>query len=125
MKFLLDESAEAWIAVFLIAQGHAAARIGHDYPPRLPDEAVLAIARAEGRILLTNDRDFGELVLRQRLPHRGVVYFPFPLDATAQQKIAALARLLATHRDELDRSLVVSPRGVRVRLLSALLTCRR
>jgi hypothetical protein len=42
MRFLLDESAEARIAGFLIAQGHDAICIGRDYPTSLLDEAVLA-----------------------------------------------------------------------------------
>ena len=116
MRFLLDQSAEARIAAFLAAHGHDATRVGRDYPPGIPDEQVLAIARREQRVLITNDKDFGELVHRSRLPHAGVILFRFPLDATAQQKIAALERLLVTHGTQLDRFLVVTPRGVRVGL---------
>jgi predicted nuclease of predicted toxin-antitoxin system len=112
---LLDESAEARIAAFLANLGHDARRIGSDYPAGIPDRQVLAIARDERRILVTNDRDFGELIFEQRRPHAGVIFLRFPLDATANQKIDALARLLETHPDRLDRFLVVSPRGVRVR----------
>jgi predicted nuclease of predicted toxin-antitoxin system len=36
---------------------------------------VLAIATAEQRVLLTNDKDFGELIFRRRLPHAGVILF--------------------------------------------------
>jgi predicted nuclease of predicted toxin-antitoxin system len=113
--FLLDQSAEARIAVALTDQGHDAKRIGRDYPHGLPDEQVLAIAYAEQRILITNDRDFGELVFRHRRAHAGVVYFRYPLDSTADQKLRALQRLLNTHQDQLDQFLVVAPRGVRVR----------
>lgn len=98
MRFLLDESAEARIATFLIARGHDATRIGRDYPAALSDEQVLALAHQERRVLIANDKDFGELVVRRRLPHRGVVLFRFPLDATAQEKIRALDRLLAAPR---------------------------
>ncbi len=114
MRFLLDQSAEARIAAFLTQQGHDATRVGRDHPAGIPDEQVLAIARAEGRILIANDKDFGELVFRRHHPHAGVILFRFPLDSTAQQKIVALARLLDTHRAPLDRFLVVTPRGVRV-----------
>ena len=114
MRFLLDQSAEARIATFLTQHGHDATRVGRDYPPGIPDEQVLAIAQREHRILITNDKDFGELVHRSRRPHAGVILFRFPLDSTAQQKIVALDRLLATHRTQLTRFLVVTPRGVRV-----------
>jgi predicted nuclease of predicted toxin-antitoxin system len=115
MRFLLDQSAEARIAAFLTKQGHDATRVGRDHPAGLPDEQVLAIAHREGRVLVANDKDFGELIFRNSLPHAGVILFRFPLDATAQQKIAALEDLLVTHRTRLDRFLVVTPRGVRVR----------
>ena len=115
MRFLLDQSAEARIATFLASQDHDATRIARDYPAGLPDEQVLAIAQREGRILIANDKDFGELVVRRHLPHAGVILFRFPLDATAQAKIAALERLLVTHRARLDRFLVLTPGGVRVR----------
>ncbi len=115
MRFLLDQSAEARIATFLTEHGHDATRVARDYPAGIPDERVLAIARAEGRILITNDKDFGELVFRRGLPHAGVILFRFPLDATAQEKITALQRLLASHPTELDRFVVLTPQGVRVR----------
>jgi predicted nuclease of predicted toxin-antitoxin system len=115
MKFLLDQSAEARIATFLTGLGHDATRVARDYPAGLPDEQVLAIAHREGRVLIANDKDFGELVFHRHLPHAGVVLFRFPLDATAQEKIDALGRLLVTHAAQLDRFLVVTPSGVRVR----------
>jgi predicted nuclease of predicted toxin-antitoxin system len=78
VRFLLDENAEARIAAFLLGRGHDATRVGHDYPAGLPDEAVLALAYEESRVLITNDRDFGELVVRERRPHAGVILVRFP-----------------------------------------------
>jgi predicted nuclease of predicted toxin-antitoxin system len=115
MRFVLDQSAEARIGSFLASLGHDVTRVARDYPAGLPDTDVLAIAHREQRILVTNDRDFGELVFRLHQPHAGVIYFRFPLDATAAQKIASLRRLLVTHQDRLDQFIVVTPRGVRVR----------
>jgi predicted nuclease of predicted toxin-antitoxin system len=115
MRFLLDQSAEARIGVFLNGQGYDATRVGRDHPPGLPDEEVLAIAVTENRILITNDRDFGDPIFRQHHPHTGVIYLRFPLDTTAAQKIAGIQQLLETHADQLDKSLTVTPSGVRVR----------
>jgi predicted nuclease of predicted toxin-antitoxin system len=116
MRFLLDQSAEARIGVVLVSLGHDATRVGKDHPPGLPDDQVLAIAVAERRILLTNDRDFGDLIFRQNQAHAGVIYFRFPLDTTADQKIEALHHVLESHATELDKYFVVTPRGVRVRI---------
>ncbi len=115
MRFLLDQSAEARIATFLNDQGHDATRVGRDHPAGIPDEQVLAIAHQEGRVLIANDKDFGELVVRRRLPHAGVILFRFPVEATAQEKIAAIEHLFTSHPTQLDRFLVVTPQGVRVR----------
>jgi predicted nuclease of predicted toxin-antitoxin system len=115
MKFLLDQSAEARIGMFLNSIGHDATRVGRDHPAGLPDDQVLAIAVSEQRILITNDSDFGELIFKELHPHTGVIYFRFPLDTTANQKIAALEQLLSTHANDLDKYLTVTPRGVRVR----------
>lgn len=115
MRFLLDQSAEARIGVALVGDGHDATRVGRDHPPGLPDDEVLAIAVREGSILITNDRDFGDLIFRQHHRHVGVVYFRFPLDATAEQKIAALRDLIATRPHHLNKYVTVTPRGVRVR----------
>ena len=71
MKFLLDANVEFRLATFLTSLGHDVKTIAHDFPASLTDHEVLALAVKEQRILLTNDRDYGELIFRQHLPHRG------------------------------------------------------
>jgi uncharacterized protein with PIN domain len=115
MRFLLDQNAEARIAAFLRAQGHDVTRVGQDYPPGLPDDEILAIARQEQRILITNDRDFGELVFRHKLSHAGVLYFRLPLDTDASVKLKRLEELLVTQQAELGRFIVITPHAIRVR----------
>lgn len=115
MRFLLDESAEFRIAAFLKGEGHDVTTIAHDYAGSLTDQEVLTIASSEQRILITNDRDFGELIFRRKLAHAGVIYFRLPLSSTVDDKIDWLKRLLVSHQDRLDRFLVVTPRGIRVR----------
>jgi|SRR5579875_40933 len=69
MKFLLDESADYPLAQFLRDLGHDVTAIAHEHPHALKDAEVLKIAVSERRVLITNDRDFGELVFRRRLGH--------------------------------------------------------
>ena len=41
-----------------------------------PDISVLAVAQAENRIIVTQDKDFGELAFRERLPSDcGIILF--------------------------------------------------
>jgi predicted nuclease of predicted toxin-antitoxin system len=113
MRFLLDESVEYRLAAFLKAEGHDVTAIAHEYPQALEDREVLAIAQREERILITNDRDFGDLIVREGLPHRGVIYFRLPV-ATLQLKVERLEYLLREHRQELDQFLVVTAEHVGV-----------
>jgi predicted nuclease of predicted toxin-antitoxin system len=114
MRFLLDESADLPLQAHLRAAGHDATAIAHEYPGALDDEAVLDIAVREDRILITNDRDFGELVFRRRLPHRGVILFRLG-DEAIHVKIAWLDHVLVAYADRLLDFIVINDRGVRVR----------
>jgi predicted nuclease of predicted toxin-antitoxin system len=76
---------------------------------------VLALAHREGRILITDDRDFGELVFRLRQPHAGVVSLRLGEYADLATKIDRLDYVLTHHADQLDRFLVVTGTSVRAR----------
>jgi len=117
MRFLLDESTEYRLAAFLKDQGHDVTAIAHDYPHALSDGEVLALAHREERILITNDRDFGDLIFHARLPHSGVIFFRLPA-ATVETKIAQLEHILIKYADQLQHFLVVTDKSVRVRRTS-------
>ncbi|HXH21555.1 MAG TPA: DUF5615 family PIN-like protein [Dehalococcoidia bacterium] len=76
VRFLLDESVDARLAYTLRTHSHEATVVGVDHPNSITDEDVLAIARREGRILITNDRDFGELVFKQGRLHACTQEYP-------------------------------------------------
>jgi predicted nuclease of predicted toxin-antitoxin system len=85
-----------------------------DYAPALEDYEVLAIAVRDQRILITFDRDFGELVFSRRQPHGGVLYFRLgPIDLAVETE--RLAYVLAHYGDRLDHFLTITRRSVRVR----------
>jgi hypothetical protein len=67
MKFLFDQSADFRLIPHLRQLGHDVHVISRDYPPGLPDEDVLEIARKERRVLIVADRDFGELIFQRGL----------------------------------------------------------
>lgn len=70
MKPLADGSVDWPITARLRDDGHDVPSIAED-SPGLADLEVLARAHADGVVLITGDKDFGELVYRQRLPHAG------------------------------------------------------
>jgi predicted nuclease of predicted toxin-antitoxin system len=110
MKFLLDQSADFRLIPHLRQLGHDVHVISRQYPPGLPDEDVLAIAREERRILIVADRDFGELIFHQGVAHAGVIFFRLP-GPTLQAKIEQLTTVLPEYAEELERGefLVVTP----------------
>lgn len=114
MKFLLDENADIRLASFLADQGHDVATVVTNYPQRTLDRDLLALARAEGRILITNDLDFGELVIRERLPHAGIILFRLRSTALSVKR-ARLARVLQECADQLDQFVTVTETTIRVR----------
>ena len=115
MRFLLDQSTDARLLAYLRRLGHDALRVGGDLPPGLPDTDVLAQATKSRRILVTDDRDFGELVFRRRQHHVGVIYLRLGPGADLALKTERLGHVLAQHADQLDQFLVVTRHDVRFR----------
>ena len=72
MRWLADECAAASLVAALRENGHDVVYIA-EVAPRASDAEVLRLARDEARLLLTDDKDFGDLVFRQNWPVAGVV----------------------------------------------------
>jgi predicted nuclease of predicted toxin-antitoxin system len=113
LRFLLDESADHRLTAFLVQRGHEVTAVAHDYPGSLSDRSVLAIARQERRILITNDADFGNLIVRDRLTHRGVILFRLRTTRLAA-KVERLDFVLRRYGERLEEFLVVTDARVRV-----------
>lgn len=116
MRFLVDESADARLAPYLRSLGHDVTLVTADYGPSLKDIEILRIAVREQRVLITFDRDFGELVFNRRQPHAGVLYFRLgPIDLSVE--IGRMEHILTRYADQLDAFLVVTRKSVRIRRL--------
>lgn len=105
MRFVVDECTGPAVARWLREQQHDVVSV-YDEARGLDDDAVLALAVREDRILITNDTDFGERVFRVGHPHRGVVLLRLS-DERAISKIASLRRLLEHHAVDLSGAFVV------------------
>lgn len=89
----------------LRADGHDVASVAESLSG-LPDDRVLSIAFEQQRLLLTEDRDFGELVYRLKLPTHGVIYLRFAVEDRAA-KVPRLRWLLDELADHLPGSFAV------------------
>ncbi len=105
MKFAADECCDAMLVAGLRADGHDVwyameSACGAD------DETILRTATADDRILLTEDKDFGELVIRLGRPALGVVLIRInPADSAT--KLVRLREVLQHQALRLPGSFVV------------------
>ena len=105
MRFLVDECTGPRVAAWLRGEGHEVFSV-FDEARGIEDEEVIRKAYEESWILITNDKDFGEKVYRERHPHHGVILMRLEDERTAN-KIEVLRRLLGDYADRLAGSFVV------------------
>ncbi|MBS3753742.1 MAG: DUF5615 family PIN-like protein [Anaerolineales bacterium] len=116
MRFLVDECTGPSVARWLREQGHDVYSV-YDQARGIDDDQVMAKAYQEERILVTNDLDFGEMVYRRKLRHRGIVLLRLDDERTAN-KIEILSGLLEHYADRLENSFTVATEeDVRIRRL--------
>ncbi len=112
MRFLVDECTGPNAAAWLREQGYEVFS-AYEQSRGADDEVLLEEAFTENWILITNDKDFGEKVYRERRPHHGVVFLRLS-DERAANKVLVLKRLLAQYAEQLtDRFVVVTDERVR------------
>jgi predicted nuclease of predicted toxin-antitoxin system len=80
VRFLADESCDFAVVTALRAAGHDVSAVT-EVSPRAKDPDVLALARSESRVLLTEDKDFGLLAYAGGQDTAGVLLIRFPSDA--------------------------------------------
>ncbi len=72
LKFLVDECTGKRLSILLKNAGYDVIFVG-DWKPSASDEEVLQKSNQDERILITDDKDFGELVFRLEKPSSGVI----------------------------------------------------
>jgi len=113
MRFLVDECAGPAVAAWLSHQGHDVFSV-FDHAAGASDRIILEQAWSEQRILITSDKDFGEMIYRQRLPHCGVVLLRLN-DERVSARITVVRRLLVQYAERLqDNFVVVTENSVRI-----------
>lgn len=80
MRFLADESCDFAVVRALRAAGHDVAAVS-ELDPGADDQQVLALASAQLRVLITEDKDFGVLAYARQQSSSGVVLVRYPANA--------------------------------------------
>ena len=114
MKLVADESVDFPIIAALRTAGHDVLAVV-ELAPGIDDEAVLELANQQRALLLTADKDFGELVHRLRRVHWGVVLVRLA-GLKPQEKAVLVERVFHLRISELVGAFtVISRRTVRIR----------
>lgn len=94
MRFLADENFPGDVVQALRQEGHDVFWVRTE-TPGIPDPEVLELAQQGSRVLMTFDKDFGELAFRRRLPAScGIILFRItlvPLSQATQLVVKAIA----------------------------------
>ncbi len=110
MRFLANENMPAASIHRLRSASYEVASIIED-SPGATDRVILSRAHAEHRVILTFDRDYGELIYRyHQLVPSGVVYFRF-VPQSPEEPAERLIELLATGRIALEGQFTIIERG--------------
>lgn len=112
VRVLLDACVWGPVRDILRAAGHDVSWVG-DWPADPGDHAILERAHVEGRVLVTLDKDFGELAIVRRVPHAGIVRL---VDVPARQQAKVCLLVLANYGSQLLDSAIATVETKRVRI---------
>ncbi len=112
MKVLLDTCVWGGAKRELLLCGHDVIW-GGEWETDPGDEEILSLAKADGRVLVTLDKDFGELAIVRKIPHCGIIRL---VNIAGRLQGSFCSMLLQRYGDMLERGSIVTCDGVRIRL---------
>ena len=112
MKLLLDTCVWGGAAKELAAAGHDVRWIG-EADPDPGDEIIMHTAHTEGRVLITLDKDFGELAIVYGKPHSGIIRL---VKLSGRQQGSYCLAVLERFEHDLNRGAILTITKDRVRI---------
>ncbi len=114
LRFLADESCDFGVVRALRSAGYDVVALT-EITTRSVDDDVIAQSYDQKRILLTEDRDFGQLVFASRADSAGVILIRFPGNARKSLQ-TTIVELIRERENEIRNAfVVVQPGHIRVR----------
>ena len=105
MKFVFDVGVSKLVETWLTEMGHDVKAI-RDIDPKMEDKEIIRIAIREKRILVTMDKDFGELVHKAGMNHHGVLLLRLE-SATSSEKITVIQSILEHYGNAIEKNFCV------------------
>ena len=114
MKFVADENVDLPVLARLRNDGHEIYAV-IEMSAGVSDDEVLKQANRQGVVLLTSDKDFGELVYRDKRYTCGIVLIRLA-GLSSSEKIEIVASVIREHASELENSFtVITHHNLRIR----------
>ena len=99
LKFLVDVGVGKGIEEYLNEKGYDTKAV-RDIDPGMEDEEIIRIAVTENRMIITMDKDFGELVYHSSIEHSGVLLLRLE-DATGTKKLQVVKHILNNYANRI------------------------
>jgi len=115
LKFLVDVGVGKKVEKWLLENGYDVKSV-RDINPKAKDSEILNLAVLESRMVITMDKDFGELVYNSGKLHSGVLILRLE-DANGDQKVETVKRILSEYKDKIKNKFCVF-QGGRLRIKS-------
>ena len=109
LRFLADESCDFGVVKALRIEGYEVVALT-EFTSRTVDSEVVAQAHREKRILLTEDKDFGQLVFASQVDSAGVILIRYPGNARKSLQ-KAIVKLVREKGNEIRNAFVVMQPG--------------
>ena len=114
MKLLLDTCVWGGALDEIKLAGHDVIWSG-DWVEDPGDDEILNIAATENRIMVTLDKDFGELAIVYQRPHSGIIRL---VNISARQQAKYCLTILARYGSELQNGAIITVYSDRLRIRS-------
>jgi predicted nuclease of predicted toxin-antitoxin system len=117
LKFLVDVGVGKKVEEYLLEKGYDIKAV-RSLDQRMPDQEIVRLAASENRMVITMDKDFGELIYHSGMDHCGILLLRLE-DATGVEKQQVIAEILAKFSDKMkDNFCVFQNKKFRIRKLS-------
>jgi len=105
MRFLVDECTGPAVAKWLREHNHDVFSV-YEEARGIDDDEIIRKANIENRILITNDKDFGEKIFKEKYPHSGIIFLRLE-DERGNSKIETLRQVLELYADQLPNQFAI------------------
>ena len=111
-EIVADESVDFRVVTALRIAGLTVYSIGEEIPS-ITDISVLSLAVEKRALLITEDKDFGELVFRLKLPHHGILLIRI---SENHHKLSSVVECIKNHYEELiSKFSVINDQKLRIK----------